>query len=440
MKTRICLIILMVISLIPRCNAQIQNRLKVSDDIYLRYAYGRMQPFNLDNIKLADSIYYIGHENEDKRLMSLALSLELPVRYYTGEYARMDSIASELKRLIGERQAIEVNEFYYAAIFDYTQFLISTGRVSDAMLEARDIQRRSQERGSKLGLMYASKTIGLIQAYRSNSVLAIQNFRKAAAYCIETKNEQELPNLYILTAQELMKLGDYDQAAEYCSQAEEYQDYFPSLKVKTAMIKAYLYKSQGNTDAFLKCYRDIINDPFYFTQVEQNKRNELDICYLKTIGLYSEALTLADSLDTPKERHSRKHEIYAETGDYTKAYSQLLSLMSVKDSIYITVQNEDMAILDAEMNNVQLRAHAEKLRMQNLMTVIISFIVMLMIALFAIILSMWNLDQNLNEMKKKNREFHITREANQHELRTKELENEMKVKIIQNRPKNHYDL
>lgn len=440
MKIRRVLLTAAITFLTQVCNAQIQNRLKVNDDIHVRYAYGRMQPYSLDNLRLSDSIYYIGETHNDIRLKSLALTLEMPVRYYNREFDRMDSIAAELRRLIGGRQAIEVNEFYYSAIFDYCQFLISTDRATDAMLQARDLQRRAQERGSDMGRMFATKTIGLIQSYRSNSALAIQNFQKAAEYCIRSKNEQELPNLYILIAQEMIKTGNHEEAMHYCTLAEEYQDFFPSLRVNTAITKAYIYKSQGNTEGFLDCYRSIINDPFYLTQVGSEKRNELDINYLRTIRLFNEALALADSMDTSKDRHRQKYEIYAESGEYINAYNQLKSLMAVKDSIYIAVQNEDMAILDAEMNNAQLRAHAEKLKAQNQMTVVICVLIMLMVALFAIILSAWNLDQNLNELKKKNREFHTTREAYQRELRTKELENEMKIKIIQNRPNNRYDL
>jgi len=436
MSRKRILFLLTLAALSQFCPAQIQNRLKVKDEIHVRYAYGRMQPYSLDNIRLSDSIYNLGVADNDNKLKCLALSLELPVRYYTKEFERMDSIAAEMKRLGGGKKQKELNEFYYSAIFDYCQFLIETDRATQAMLQARDIQRQAQERGSTLGKMYACKTIGLFQIYRSNSILALDYFRKAIEYCKQSKNEQELPNLYILMAQELIKLNRIPEAKEYTRLAEEYQDFFPSIRIRTALSRAYIYKAEKQNDDFIVEYQNITNDPLYKTQVELDRRNHLEITYLRIIGEYRKALDLAETIEMSKTRLELKYQIFEEIDDYNNAYIQLQDLLNEKDSIYLAVQNEDMAILDAEMNNAKLRADADKLKAQNQMTVVISFLVMLIIAFLAIILSAFNLEQNLNGMKKQNREFHIAREAYQRALDTKELENQMKIKIIQNRPKN----
>ena len=78
--------------------------------------------------------------------------------------------------------------------------------------------------------------------------------------------------------------------------------------------------------------------------------------------------------------------------------------MAEKDSIYIKVQNEDLAILDAEMNNAQLRQDAERLKAQNQMTILLGFLVMFFIAFASILVQQWQLRQNLEEMRIKNNE------------------------------------
>ena len=110
--------------------------------------------------------------------------------------------------------------------------------------------------------------------------------------------------------------------------------------------------------------------------------------------------------------------------------------MTEKDSIYIKVQNEDMAILDAEMNNAQLREDAQKLKAQNQTTVLLGFLAMFAIAFFSILLSQWQLRQNLDEMKQKNNQMLIARRAYQKALDSKEAENNLKIKILQNRKPN----
>ena len=68
--------------------AQIVNRLRVDQETFLRYAYCRMQQFNPDNLAVADSLYAAGVARGDFRYKSLALSLEMPVRFALGQYGK----------------------------------------------------------------------------------------------------------------------------------------------------------------------------------------------------------------------------------------------------------------------------------------------------------------------------------------------------------------
>ncbi|MCR5276491.1 MAG: hypothetical protein K6D54_02300 [Bacteroidales bacterium] len=89
------------------------------------------------------------------------------------------------------------------------------------------------------------------------------------------------------------------------------------------------------------------------------------MCVSQVRLLLRQVVLQADSLSTARDRHERKHGIYAAQGSFADAYGELSLLMSAKDSIYINVQNEDMAILDAEMNNAQLRQNLDEMRRKN---------------------------------------------------------------------------
>lgn len=416
------------------CRAQIVNRLKVDDALFQRYAWGRMQQFNPDNLALADSLYNIGVARENFRYKCLGLSLEFPVRFALGEYERMDEAVAEIKAMIGDRK--DTRSFYFPVIHEYCQFLIHIGRASDAMLEARAMERTAGEENSAAGKMYGHRIVGLIQSYRTNSYLAIKNFTTAADYCKKARAEQELPNLYILISQEYIKMKDFPQAEEYCVMAERYQEFFPSIRLKALMTRAYLYNAEGDNDAFWQTYDTLVSDPLYRMQADNDSRYGLDVAYLQSKGLFEEALTKADSLGTARDRHELKHGIYAAQERFRPAYGEISSLMNEKDSIYIRVQNEDMAILDAEMNNAQLRQDAERLKAQNQMTIMLGFLVMFAIAFFAILFNQWQLRQNLEEMRKKNNQALAARRAFQKAMDAKESENEYKIKILQNRTTN----
>ena len=119
--------------------AQIVNRLGVDDPTFQRYAWGRMQQYNPDNLALADSLYGAGAAAGDYKRKCLGLSLEFPVRFAQGDYGRMDEAVAEIKRLLASRP--DARAFYYAVIHEYCQYLIYIGRASDAMLEARAMER-----------------------------------------------------------------------------------------------------------------------------------------------------------------------------------------------------------------------------------------------------------------------------------------------------------
>lgn len=423
---------LLLLTAVPwGAGAQIVNRLKVDAPTFERYAYGRMQRFNPANLPLADSLYTLGVERADMRYKCLGLALEFPVRFALGEYERMDEAVSEIKTLLDDRR--EYRSFYYAARHEYCEYLLQADRMSDAMLEARSMERLASEESHPGGRMYAYRIVGLIQSYRDNSYLAIRNFEKAARYCKEARAEQELPSLQILMAQEYIRLREFEKAEEHCQRAEEYQDFFPSIRIKALMTRACLYNAEQDWNAFYQCYDALLANPLYRMQTDEDARHGIDIFYLLSHRRFNEALAKADSLGTARDRYDTRQGIYAAQGLYHPAYDELKRLVAEKDSIYIKVQNEDLAILDAEMNNAQLRQEAERLRHRHQYTILLGFIVMFAIAFFAILLGQWRLRQNLEEMKQKNIQMLSARRAYRRALEYKENENSIKVKILQNR-------
>lgn len=427
---RLVVILLTVVSCVC-ASAQIRNRLDVGNELYLKYANGRIRQFDESNILLADSIYRYGVHKSDSRIRMLALSLELPPRFIRNDTLRVKEIVAELKSMSGYNT--RMREFYFLTMHDYCSMLIMAGRISDAMLEARAMSSLAAGSGSNLGQMYSHRIIGLIQSYRSNSELAILNFKQAAEYSKRAKEEQELPVIYNLMAREYIKLGRYDEVEHYCSMAEEFQDFYPSLRVKTLLTKVYLYDAQGKGDEFDAVYQELVHNPLYRSQTDRDTRLMIEICWLRSRGRLKEALAKSDSLATDKERYDQKQLIYAVGNDYRNAYEQLSGLMATKDSIYITVQNEDMAILDAELNNARLRLEAQRLKSQQEMSIMFGFILLFMIVTIAILFSQWSLEKNLDNLRERNRRELDARNAYRKAIDSKELENDMKTRILQNR-------
>jgi len=411
--------------------AQIVNRLRVDQETFLRYAYGRMQEFSLENLPLADSLYQAGVRQNNFRYKCLGLSLEIPVRFVQGDYDRMSSAAAEVKTLLADRK--DLRDFYFSTLHEYSEFLVRLGYVSEAMLEARAMERLASAEKRPEGRMYAYRIIGLIQSYRENHVLAVRNLEKAVRYCKESRSEQELPNLYILLAQENVSMQRFSEAEAFCARAEEYEEFFPSIRLKADMTRAVLAYAQGDYPAFWELYQSLVKDPLYTFQTDADTRGALDITYLRSRGSFIDALRRADALRNEHDRLAQKHSLYAEMGAYSQAYGELARLMEEKDSTYIRVQNEDLAILDAEMNNAQLREEAQQLKIQNEMAIMAGFLVMFLVAFIAIIVQQWRLRENLDQLRERNANLLTDRRAFQRALDAMEAENSLRIKLLRKR-------
>ncbi len=429
---------ILCLSLGLAAQAQIVNRLKVDQPTFLLYAHARMQPYNPANLALADSLYQVGVRKGNLCYKCLALSLEMPVRFERGEYERMDVIAAELKGLLGKRK--DLREFYFDVWDQYNEFLLKADRVSEAVLEARAMERLSLEERNPLGRMYAYRIIGLIQSYRNNSYLAGQNLEEAVRFCREARAEQELPNLFILLAQEQMKMGQFTQAHQSCTEAASYQDFFPGLEQKVLITRALIYFAQGDLPAFNTCYQLLQEDPLYPLQTDIEDRTLLDITYLRSQGQLEEALARSQSLLTRRNRLEQQYHLYAGLGDYDKAYDCLFNLMEEKDSLFIKVQNEDVAILDAEMDNAQLMEEAQRMKAHNQFAMLMGFFLMFVAAFLAVLVHQWRVRDNLERMKAQQNSMLMARRAFQQALNAKEAENALKIKLLQNKEYNTTEL
>ncbi len=432
------IVILTAAMLCLGARAQIVNRLRVDQETFLRYAYGRMQQYSLDNLELADSLYTAGVQKNNFRYKCLGLSLEIPVRFVQGDREKMTAAAEEVKTILADRR--DLRDFYFATLHEYSEYLVRMGYVSDAMLEARAMERLASAEKKPEGRMYAYRIIGLIHSYRDNHELAARNLEKAVRFCRESNSEQELPNLYILLSQENVSMKRFSEAEAYCTRAQEFESFFPNIRIKAQMTRAVLYHAEGNYPAFWEAYQELIKDPLYTIQTDGDTRSALDITYLRSRGQFIDALREADDILSEHTRREQKHLLYAEMGDYSGAYKELSQLMEQKDSAYIKVQNEDLAILDAEMNNAQLREEAQQLRLQNDMAIMIGFLVMFFLVFVFMIVQQWSLSDNLAQLRAMNEAQLMERRAFQTALNAKEAENALRVKLLQKRQFNTLQL
>ena len=114
--------------------------------------------------------------------------------------------------------------------------------------------------------------------------------------------------------------------------------------------------------------------------------------------------------------------------------------MEEKDSLFIKVQNEDVAILDAEMDNAQLREEAQRMKAHNQFAMLMGFFLMFVAAFLAVLVHQWRVRDNLERMKAQQNSMLMARRSFQQALNAKEAENALKIKLLQNKEYNSTEL
>ena len=208
------------------------------------------------------------------------------------------------------------------------------------------------------------------------------------------------------------------------------------MDLKVRMTNAILYHAQGDDTAFVDTYKKLLADPRYTLQADPLSRDRLDITYLVLKGELEKALEMAGTMEPLRERLEQQRNIYARMGLYRDAYSHLEQLMNEKDSVYIKVQNEDLAILDAEMENAQLREEAQRLEARNQTTILLGFLIMFALAFVSILVQQWRLRENLDQMRRKNAEMLKNRQDYRKLLDSQEAQNAWRIQMLQNRTTN----
>ena len=167
---------------------------------------------------------------------------------------------------------------------------------------------------------------------------------------------------------------------------------------------------------------------------EALKKGEGDTAAL--LDDYLKAREKTAALDSSRERLEQQHEIRAQLGAYDQAYNSLMQLMAEKDSVYLRIQDEDVAILEAEMDNASLREEAERQKTRNQFLLMGGFLLMFMMAFLAVLFHHWRVRDNLDQMRAQQNSILMARRAYRQALDAQEAENALKIKLLQNKQYN----
>ncbi|MCQ2147891.1 MAG: HAMP domain-containing histidine kinase [Bacteroidales bacterium] len=410
--------------------AQVQNRLGVEESIFEPYSKCRLSPYDVDNISICDSIYSIGVQRNDYKIKTLALNAVLPAYYMLEDLDMMNKTIQEIKDI--QYSHPDINDIYFAALYSYCNYLIFFDKLSDSLLEAKQMLERSTEIGEPYGMMLAYRTMAIIYQYRSNSALAVECYKRALEYSESANASVEQDNIRIQLAQEQINAGLYDNARETLSVIARSIDNDENLRLQYYFVSAYLGDNTGDHESFWKYYNLVKDEPMYESIIGEEDRALVEIDYLLSKGEIDKAEQVALEYLPDQSRHMILSEIYGKKGLYKLAYEESTAFNKIKDSLSVAVQTEDVAMLDAQMANAELKHESLQYKSRvRTMTLSVALIIFIIISILSI-LNIIREQKHKRALKAKNYELIEAKKTTEAALEKAKESDAIKTRFLQN--------
>ena len=147
-------------------------------------------------------------------------------------------------------------------------------------------------------------------------------------------------------------------------------------------VRANAYFSIQDQKKYMEAYGEMISNPYYTAVVEPERQYLYDGYYMVCKGRYDEALALSDSIRNPVYACDIRQAAYEGKGDWKSACDVLKERIANQTEIFRAYQSEDVAVLDAELDNGALReaANATKIKLQQTTFTAVMIVMALLLA------------------------------------------------------------
>ena len=403
--------------------AQFVNRLGADEEAFAVYAKARANVYDPANIAIGDSLYRVGEKRGDPKIMILGLNLQGRPLVAQGDSTALNEVARKVEALYAEHPS-EVGDVYYTFFFEHIETILQAGENFEATMLARELARDAEADGNPYGRFVAYRALAHVYVFRNNIEMCVNTLADALEYAESV--DIKAPGDLLMTKIQYVQYLSYIKGREKESLAlmnELEKDPLMGQVLATnplflSSMKANAYFSMQDEADYIREYEQMTQNPYYEAVIEPERQYMYKGYYLVCTGRYNEALAMADSVQNPTYSYDIKQTAYAGKGDW-KAVNEILQYrLDNQAEIFRVYQSEDLAVLDAELNNGALREAAQrsKMKLQQNMFIFMIALLMLLAAFFALSTSRSN--RHIQELKEANEVKDRFVQNMSHEVRT----------------------
>lgn len=389
-KTILTLIALMLSIL---CRAEVTEKWKAKPynekdydkayEIYMHYFDSDKYD---DMVSIADSMYKAGERTGNYPVQINALMMRCQACSLKDDLDGILKLHQQAMELARQNQHAQL---YFSMYYSYCSYLRDKSKI-DAFFATKDLIAKAQKIGNNNGLRNGHLLLGYFQLYdRQDAHLALDEFEYVEQLC--NKNNSKLGSflvdLYAEMAQACMSIKNYPEAKKYLDRMKEVGGFKDEYTTISYYLTYFSYAEKvGTAKEVDEIYRKYFDTPGIRMRYNDETLLTFKMRWLTKTGRYNEALATAPLLNDMKARYACLVDIYKGLGRYKEAFECQQHLEELNDSILHEISITDIAIMNAQMHNAELREENEHAISQRNKTIFIFTIVILALIIVGVII------------------------------------------------------
>lgn len=386
-------------------------------DTYIRYFDSGLDKYD-EMVSIADSMYKAGERTGNYPVQINALMMRCQAYSLKED---LDGILEIHKQAMELARQNQHSHLYFSMYYSYCSYLRDKSKV-DAFLATKDLIAEAQKIGNDNGLRNGHLLLGNFQLYdRQDAHLALDEFKYVEQLCKKNNNKlgSFLVDLYAEMAQACLSIRNYPEAKKYLDKMRTVGGYGDEYTTTSYYLTYFSYAEKvGTAEEVDEIYHKYFDTSGIRMRYNDDALLSFKMRWLTKTGRYNEALATAPLLNDMKSRYACLVDVYKGLGRYKEALECQQHLEEINDSILHEISTTDIAIMNAQMHNSELREENEHAISQRNKTIFLFTIVILALIIMGVTIMHQRQKSANRKLQKANDVKASFIQSMSHELRT----------------------
>lgn len=339
------------------------NPYKINDQLYSYYQKCSNAIRKPEVLLMADTLFHMAEKKGDVKAQCLALNLKSDHYYFIND---INTLLIEKEKVADFARNTPYKQYIFGAWNRIITYYLRNREYDSAIQELKKYQDEAIRLDNPYGIGKSYVRMGDVYYQQRMFRLALQQYKQAVDYYIQTGNEKENFYSYRSISSCYINLQRYEEAEEYalrCLDASVTQSALIQSKLLLFQVTCNKmdFKKADELQKELAQYRAqgvmkgaILEN--YFT---------LNGYYYAALGNLDKALAYSDSISDKGLSLAVRYKAFEMAGDFYSAFAELYKKYRLQDSINQANNAEVMAAYNARFNNQRLELEKNRLSLQN---------------------------------------------------------------------------